>query len=143
MTSYADDAGVGAKLTVIGEFWTHLCEFSPRYGYYPEPTKSILVAHGGAQEAAASHFEAQRFKVVAGCRYLGGYLGDATGERAWLKAKATDWASAVEALTKTAHRHPQAAYSAMQMSLQAEWQFVRRVTQGTLDDFAPIKAALK
>ena len=42
-----------------------------------------------------------------------------------------------------AHRHPQAAYSAMQMLLQAEWQFVRRVTKGTLADISPIKAAMK
>ena len=69
---YSDHAGVGAKLTVIGEFWTHLCELGPRFGYYPEPTKSILVAHGGAQETVASHFESQRFQVVEGCHYLGG-----------------------------------------------------------------------
>ena len=32
---FMDDAGVGTKLTVIGEFWTHLCELGPRFGYYP------------------------------------------------------------------------------------------------------------
>ena len=89
------------------------------YVYYPTPTKIILVAHGGAQEAAASHFAAQRFKVVAGGRYLGGFLGYEEGERTWLRTKAADWASAIKALTNTAHRHPQAAYLVMQMSLQA------------------------
>ena len=76
---YADDAGLGVKLTVIGEFWTHLCEIVPRFRYYPEPIKSILVAHGGAKETAASHFEVQPFRVVAGCRYQGGFQGDEEG----------------------------------------------------------------
>ena len=31
----------------------------------------------------------------------------------------------------------------MQMPLKSEWKLLRRVTEGTLDDFAPIKAALK
>ena len=81
--------------------------------------------------------------MVAGFRYLGDFLGDEEGERAWLGIKAEDWASAVEALTRTAYSHPQVAYLVMQMSLQEKWQFVQRVTKETMADLAPIEAALK
>jgi hypothetical protein len=40
---YADDAGAGAKLDEIGRFFRQLREIGPLFGYYPEPTKSILI----------------------------------------------------------------------------------------------------
>jgi hypothetical protein len=40
---YADDAGAGAKFNEIERFFRRLCEIGPLFGYYPEPTKSILI----------------------------------------------------------------------------------------------------
>jgi hypothetical protein len=41
-TWYADDAGAGGKFNAIKQF-AKLQEIGPHYGYYPEPTKSILL----------------------------------------------------------------------------------------------------
>ena len=41
---YADDAGAGAKFAEIRRQFTRLQEIGPAYGYFPEPTKNILVA---------------------------------------------------------------------------------------------------
>jgi hypothetical protein len=40
---YADDAGARAKFDEIERFFRRLCEIGPLFGYYPEPTKSILI----------------------------------------------------------------------------------------------------
>jgi hypothetical protein len=40
---YADDAGAGAKFDKIERFFRRLCKIGPLFGYYPEPTKSILI----------------------------------------------------------------------------------------------------
>jgi hypothetical protein len=40
---YVDDTGAGAKFDEIERFFRRLCEIGPLFGYYPEPTKSILI----------------------------------------------------------------------------------------------------
>jgi hypothetical protein len=40
---YADDAGVSTKFDEIERFLRRLCEIGPLLGYYPKPTKSILI----------------------------------------------------------------------------------------------------
>ena len=40
---YADDAGADGKFSEIRCFFSKLQEIGPNFGYYPEPTKSILV----------------------------------------------------------------------------------------------------
>jgi hypothetical protein len=40
---YADDACTGAIFDKIERFFWRLCEIGPLFGYYPEPTKSILI----------------------------------------------------------------------------------------------------
>jgi hypothetical protein len=40
---YVDDAGACGKFSEICHFFSKLQEIGPNFGYYPEPTKSILV----------------------------------------------------------------------------------------------------
>ena len=42
-----------------------------------------------------------------------------------------------------AHKHPQAAYTGLHMSLQQYWYFVQRATQGLGEDFWPVEKALQ
>ena len=46
----------------------------PARGYYPEPTKSILVVAPGNVARAEEHFRGLDIIVVTGHRYLGGYI---------------------------------------------------------------------
>ena len=56
-------------------------------GYYPEPTKSILVVAPGNVARAEEHFRGLVIRVVTGHRDLGGLIGDADVEREWLREK--------------------------------------------------------
>jgi hypothetical protein len=71
---YADDAGAGAKLDEIERFFRKLCEIGPLFGYYPKPTKSILIVQQHNLEEAQLRFP--DFKGRTGNRYLGGFIDE-------------------------------------------------------------------
>jgi hypothetical protein len=45
-------------------------------------------------------------------------------------------------LSKVVGRHPQAAHAGLQKSLQQEWQFLQRVTNGLSDELEVVEEAL-
>jgi hypothetical protein len=139
---YADDAGAGGKFNGIKRYFSKLQEKGPRSGYFPEPSKSILVVQEHNREKAKAEFRDYGFKIVTGTHYLGGFIGEAAAQKTWLEAKTKDWAEAVSELAMVAERYPQAAYAGLQKSLQQEWQFLQRVTHGLGDEFSAIEQTL-
>ncbi len=53
---YTDDAGAGEKFDEIERFFRQLCKIGPLFGYYPEPTKSILIMRQHNLKAARLGF---------------------------------------------------------------------------------------
>jgi hypothetical protein len=51
-------------------------EIGPHYGYYPEPSKSILIVPQKNLAAAQIAFEGHEFTITAGSRYLSGFIGE-------------------------------------------------------------------
>ena len=73
---YADDAGAGGTFADVQAHFQDLQAWGPVRGYYPEPTKSILVVTPGNVARAKEHFRGMGIRVVTGHSYLRGYLGD-------------------------------------------------------------------
>ena len=115
----------------------------PARGYYPEPTKIVLVVAPGNVARAEEHFRGLGIKVVTGHRYLGGYIGDKEAEGRWLVEKIKGWTESVEILAGVSRKHPQSAYAGLQKSLQQEWAFVQQVTPGVGDSFGSVETDLK
>ena len=85
--------------------------FGPSLGYFPEPEKSYVVVPE-ADEAAAKTAMADdglTMRYTRGHRYVGGFVGSAASEEAWIKPQVDTWVSAVHALAKAAVRHPATA----------------------------------
>ena len=59
----------------------------PARGYYPEPTKTILVVDPGNTAQTEEHLRGLGIRVVSGHRYLRGFIGDADAERDWQQEK--------------------------------------------------------
>ena len=95
---YADDAGAGGKFPNIMEHLRDLQARGPARGYYPEPTKIILVVAPGNVAWAEDHFRGLGIRVVTGHHYLGGYIGDKEAEGGWLAKKIKGWTESVEIL---------------------------------------------
>ena len=140
---YADDAGAGGSFKGLRSFFEKLLEEGPRSGYFLEPSKCILIVRVHNKEAAEKEFKDLGFTVVTGNRYLGGFIGGADEQYDWVKDQVDDWVAAIGELSTIAKRFPQSAYAGLQKSLQMEWQFLQRVTEGLGVEFGDIEKALK
>eukprot|EP00978_Attheya_sp_CCMP212_P005533 scaffold12431_cov57-Attheya_sp.AAC.8 len=140
---YADDAGAGGKFTAIRKQFERLQELGPARGYFPELSKSILVVREANLAAAQVAFKDLGFKITTGSRYLGGFIGEAAPQEEWVRGKTDAWATAVTTIAKVCQHYPQLAYAGLQKSLQQEWQFLQRVTDGISTEFESVKSSLK
>ena len=139
---YADDAASAGKFSQIREHIARLNELGPHVGYYPEPSKCILIVPQNHLVSAQSEFADLGFQVVPGSRYLGGFIGERSALVDWIQAKVAKWTHDIQSLAAAARAHPQAAYAGLQRSLQQEWQFVQRVVRDAGQFFDPVVQAL-
>ena len=72
---YVNDAAIIATWTIIVYYFNALMEHSPRFEFYLDFQKSILVVPKGYEEATTRFFAAYQFKIVTGTRYLGDFVG--------------------------------------------------------------------
>ena len=62
---YADDGAGGGSQPQ--DWWNHLCKEGPLFGYYPKPSKSVLVVKEGMEKLAKQTFP--RLKVTSAGNY--------------------------------------------------------------------------
>jgi hypothetical protein len=67
---YADDAGAGGKFADIKAMFEDLQKIGPAYGYFPEPSKSILVVPPAMVERATKYFQDHDFKFTRWFRWI-------------------------------------------------------------------------
>ena len=80
-------------------------ERGPSRGYYPEPTKSILVVAPRNVAREQEFFCGMGIKMVTEHRYLGGFIGDSEMEKRWLSGKVTGRTELVETLAGVSCNH--------------------------------------
>jgi hypothetical protein len=88
-------------------------QLGPNYGYYLEPTKSMLVVSTANFARANGEFAYLGFKVTTGGRYLGGFVGEEAGRDAWLEEKIQAWEDCIQQLYSIVGIYPQSAYAGM------------------------------
>ena len=139
---YADDAASAGRFDRIRAHYSRLQSIGQKFGYFPEPSKCVIVVSHSNVAAAEAAFGDLGFKIRTGCRYLGGFIGEQDARDLWLTEKISFWTDAIGVLSSIAKRFPQTAYAGLQQSLQQQWQFVQRVTKGTGTVFANVEQAL-
>ena len=115
---YVDDAGAGGE---FGEIMAHFRDLQlrgPAWGYYPEPTKSILVVADRNVPRAKEYFRGMGIQVVTGSRYLCGFVREREAEAILIQEKVEGWVESVRTLSGVSRKHPQSVYAGMQKSLQ-------------------------
>ena len=100
------------------------------FGYYAEPTKSILVVKPEHQQQAEEIIGNLQIKITTSSRFLGGCIGDEEGVKEFVSEKVGVWAKGIGDLFKAARAYPHSAYCALNRSLSAEWSYLQRVTSG-------------
>ena len=54
---YADDSAAASTLVEVKKWWIHLCKIGPGYGYFPKPSKSILIVKEDNLDTANTLFK--------------------------------------------------------------------------------------
>ena len=69
---YTDDSVCAGKLSQIRLWFDKLIQLEPAYGYYAEPTKSVLVVAPQFEDVAKDYFKDLGITVSSNHRFLGG-----------------------------------------------------------------------
>ena len=96
--AHADDAATAGTFNEIRAHLARLKELGLRYGYFPEPSKCILVVPSQWIDRTDNMFSDLKFTVVPGSRYLGGFIGEQQALTPWIENKVSKWARDVDTL---------------------------------------------
>ena len=133
---YADDSAAIANFKKLDIWLKNLIEEGPAFGYFPEPSKSLLIVD--KQYAEEAHHIFDKYSK----RFLGGFIGDVNEKDIYLKKKELEWVEKIEKLSFVAKTEPQCPLSGLTKSLQAEWSFSHRVLGGSSQLFQPLENLL-
>ena len=125
---YADDSASGGRLSNLKEWWKHLQEIGPHFGYHPNPKKSWLVVKPHHMESAETIFEDTGLNITKnGQKYLGGFIGCRSSIEEFSRNKVSDWVSELMNLSVIAESQPQAAYTLFTHCLSNSWNYIMRI----------------
>ncbi len=88
---YADDGQGGGKLNEVRTLWDRVCRFGPGFGYYPKPSKTILLVKDGKENEAKKVFKGSQVKILKGHRDLGAFIGARLVRKSFLADKIEEW----------------------------------------------------
>ena len=140
---YADDSSCLGRLLRIKEWFLSLLEQGPAFGYFAEPSKSIVIVKPHHGEAAKTIFGNLNVQVTTSGRFLGSYIGDPEGVSSFVRSRVSDWVDGVNCLAKAAKAYPQSAHSAFTRSLSCEWTYLQRVLEGNETEYTPLRDTIR
>ena len=142
---FADDAGSGGRLQRLRQWWDKIIELGPKYGYFPNATKSYLIVKPEKRKEAKKIFEDTDITICnTGKRYLGGAIGTDTFLQEYVETKVATWVMELERLAKYAAVEPHAAFAALTHGLISRWLYVIRVVEECAAEiFQPLEIAIR
>ena len=133
---YADDSAAASTLIELKKWWSHLCKIGPSYGYYPKPSKSILIVKEGNLESAKELFKDTDLIITAeGQRHLGAVVGTSEFKNKFVDSKVESWVNDIKDLAKIAEEEPQLALAAYTRGLCQRWTYIQRTIPDNTDNF--------
>ena len=124
---YADDAAAGGTLSQLHSWWSDICREGPCLGYFPKPSKTVLVVKKEKEVEAKRLFPNVKI-TTRGSRYLGSFIGTREGLDDFLQKQTMEWSKDVKALAEIAKFEPQVSYAAFIYGTSKRWNFVSRTT---------------
>ena len=84
----------------------------PKFGCYPEGSKSLLVIRKNAEQRTKCIFKQPNVKITTeGKRHLGAVIGTTNYQQNYMKEKISKWITELRMLCKIAWHEPQEAQS--------------------------------
>ena len=137
---FADDSCATGTFGGILSWWSKLEEIGPKYGYFPSPSKCVLIIKDEEKLTQARQlFDQTGINLTTeGSRHLGAVLGSDAFRKEYMK-KVEEWINDVNDLAKIARSEPQAAYAAYVFGVQHRWKFFQRTIRDTGEFFEPLE----
>ena len=142
---FADDSSSAGELREIRKWWDILNEFGPKFGYYPKPSKTILIIKNPKDlELATELFNGTGIEITtSGERHLGAVIGSQEFRDKFVNEKIKEWVADVEQLSTIAKEEPQLVYSAYTKAMCMRWGFLQRTVPNSKDYFGPLEEAIR
>ena len=140
---FADDGACLADFKNLKDWLAILSTEGPRYGYFNQVSKNILIVAPQFVEEAKTEFESMGVKVLTGHKYLGGFVGDEKDKKEWVQTKVEFWVKSIHRISDLAKKDPHCAFTAVSKSLQNEWKYIQRVVEGIEDSFFSLRSAIR
>ena len=94
------------------KWWDKLSVMGPKYGYFPLPTKTVLIVKKEHEEKARKIFDKTGICITTeGERLMGAVIGSYEFKINYVQNKVAKWVQDVETLCEIAKDEPQLAYS--------------------------------
>ena len=142
---FADDSTVGGKLREMRKWWDALNTAGPKYGYYPKPSKTLLIVKDEKFiDEATEMFGQTGIKItLTGERHLGAVIGSQEYRDEYVNGKIMKWIEDIDHLAKIAEDEPQLAYAAYTKAICMRWCFLQRTVPDTKHYFTPLEEAIR
>ena len=142
---YADDSSACGTVQEILLWWQTLCQIGPKYGYIPNPKKTVLIVKDESKlQSAKTIFEPLGVNVTnTGERHLGAVVGSENFRTAYVREKVNSWVESVNELATIATKEPQYAYSCYVKGLSHKWTFLQRTIPEVSSLFQPLEEAIR
>ena len=141
---FADDATAAGSLSSLLQWWQHLSSIGPKFGYFPNALKTVLIVKPEYFIDAKSIFADTNIQITdQGQRHLGAALGSRTYAKEYVTQKVTHWVAEVIALADVATTRPHAAYCAFTHGMVGRWVYVMRTIPDISSLFAPLEDAIQ
>jgi hypothetical protein len=142
--AYADDLSSGGTIRGLREWWDRVVTEGPKYGYYPEPTKTWLIVKEAEHDDAVRIFQGTNVKItMAGKRHLGAPLGSLEFRKEYCSELVDEWVSQIKTLSDIAKSEPQAAYACFIHGLRHKYSYVLRTIPGFKTELPPVEQAVR
>ena len=131
-------------MSSLKRWWTNLVTIGPKFGYFPNASKSWLVVNAEHLEEAKKIFANSQINVTKSERnYLGAPLGNLEYCNSFTKGKVTNRIAQIEQIAYIAKSQPHASYCALVHGLQGKWSYSTRTVQYTRADLAPLECVIR
>ena len=132
--AYADDVTAAGKIIQLRNCWKTLCILGPKFGYYPEASKSWLTVKEKAKQRAFTVFKNTAVKITTeGQRHLGAIIGSFKYKREYVQNKIDELINEIKVLSMIAKTEPQAAYSYFITAFEHKPSYIMRTVPDISD----------
>ena len=105
--AYADDLPAAGCIPGLKYWLDQLCELGPKFGYFPQASKSWLIIKPEGEERAKTIFQGSGVQITTeGKRHVGVSLGSTKYKEEHLSSKVDEWITQLQILSQIVRIQP-------------------------------------